>query len=471
MSQSLPQSQLGGIKTKSLVDGFARVSIIDERASDALNLNPVDTVWGRKSGRPIYDRLPGVSQAYKEEYAGEIRRGLVYIDSEFGSYTGPGSLEVGSWQDDARVLVVYSGTITWAKGQVPTNTLALNLENVVDGGIQDGSYQLGYYLDEAIPETAGNNSYAVESYSLADSVTVYSTNRVAKDHPLRYMVSDAVDGYWTPSEYSDAGDYTDGSWVTYDFTAPSAAKTFELRAPSPALASARCNLYRSNDAIVWELADSVLARDGIWTLDNSGAVSRYYRFYFWGGKVAVSEVRYTGDALYPNRRPTGPISSAEIFLEPEFDEISRPHILLGIITVRNFKITSVQDTRSFTSTKYEPVASWLTDFQDTSLRKLITDISSYANLYLAPSTGAAQFYDELLGAGVTLASEVSTPTISFPSEIELHAPTEVMGQPASTSLVGPPGVYYLGEPLDASDLAPKAYVDLSFIPTLDNGKF
>lgn len=471
MSKILPQSQLGRVQTKNLVDGFAKIGVIDERASSVLNLDPVDTVWGRPNGRPVYDRLPGISQGYREEYAGEASRGLVYIEPQFGKYSGPGSLEVGIWQNDPKVLVIYSGVITWAKGQIPTSTLAVNLETIIDGGVEDGSYQVGYYLDEEIPTDVGEALFSVSSFSLAGSSTVYDTNREAKDHPLELVFSDSPDGYWTPSEFNQAGTYSAGSWITFDFTTKVTASTFEISALNPNLATARCALYRSDDAIIWELADSVVSRDGVWTLNNSEASSRYFRAYFWDGKVTVSEVRYTGNALYPNRRPTGLISSAKIFLEPEYDQINRPHILLGLVSVSNFELTEIRDTRDFTSLKYEPVASWLTDYQDTSLRRLITDITDYANRYLAPSTAAASFYDDLLESGVTLASETSTPTISYPAEIELKPPTEVMSQFESTSNVSPVGVYLLGHPVDSSDLVPKNYIDTSFIPSLDNGKF
>ena len=90
MSQVLPQSKLGKIVTKPLVDGFARIDVANSEALDILNLSPVSTVWGRSSGRPIYDRLPGISQGYREEYFGEVGRGLVYVEPQFGVTFGPG---------------------------------------------------------------------------------------------------------------------------------------------------------------------------------------------------------------------------------------------------------------------------------------------------------------------------------------------------------------------------------------------
>ena len=471
MSQPLPQSKLGKVKTKAFVDGFARISVIDDRASEILNINPVDTVWGRRSGRPVYDRLPGVSQGYKEEYAGEVGTGLVYIEPQFGKYSGPGSLEVGIWQNDPKVLIVYSGTITWAKGQVPTSTLAINFETVIDGGIQDGEYQIGYYLDESIPADTGTTKFEVTAYSLAASTTLYSTNKIAKNHSLAYCISDNTDGYWTPTEFNDAGAYSDGSWIVFDFTAPVKTSSFEVIGLNSQLTTAKCALYRSDDAINWELADVTSASGNKWVVNNSEGTSQYYKLYFWDGKVTVSEVRYSGEAFYLNQRPSGPISSAQIFLEPAYDQIDRPHILLGLIRVQNYEITSLQDARNFTSTKYEPVASWLTSFQDDVLRKLITDISGYASLYLSPTTGASSFYEDLLQSGVELGSELSVPRVVFPNEVELDPPTIVMNQQVETSTVNPSGIYYLSSPTDASDLSPKSYVDQTFIVTLDDGKY
>lgn len=500
MSQTLPQSQLGGIVTKPLVDGFARVEVANREALEILSLTPVDTVWGGPFGRPIYDRLPGVSEGYREEYFGEIGRGLVYIEPQFGTSTGPGSLQVGAWQKDPRVLVVYNGTITWAYGQVPTSTLAINMETVVPGGIQDGSYQVGYYLNRVPPDEVRYSKYSVEDYSLGGSQTVYATDKEARYHPVLSMFSEPSDGSWRPSEFGDAGAYDDGSAVTMDFTETVVAGEFVLVASTPAQATAYCALYSSDDAIVWHLQDSVSPRDGRWVVrSSSSAGARYFRLFFWGGEADVAEVRYTGEALFQNKRPTGAISEAEIFLEGEYDQIDRPHILLAVITVSNYEITSIRDERSQTSRKYEPVASWLTDFQDRSLRKLITDIEGYSELYMSPIGGAYQFYEQLLEENFVLESETKTPVVNFPSAIELEPGWtslidpgletdpldeglatnpqgfEIAGENVeiqlSNSAVTPAAVMLLAPPTDAGDMANKAYADIAIVPSLDNGKF
>ena len=500
MSQVLPQSKLGKIVTKPLVDGFAKIDVANFEALKILNLSEVSTVWGRSSGRPIYDRLPGISQGYREEYFGEVGRGLVYVEPQYGSSVGPGSLQVGALQNDPRVLVIYNGTITWAYGQIQTDTLAINLETIIDGGIQDGSYQVGYYLNRVSPDEAKYSKYEVQDYSLGASQTIYAASAEAEYHPVLSIFSEPSDGSWTPTEFFKAGDYADGSYVTMDFTEPVVAREFSIRATSPQLATARCALYASDNAIVWTLQDSVTARDGIWAPQSQNEIgNRYFRLFFWDGTADVSEVRYSGEALFRNQRPSGFTSEAEIFLEGEFDEIERPHIVLAIITVSNFRVPEIRDTRSQTSIKYEPVAGWLTEFQDTSLRFLISSIEDYSSLYMSPLGGGELFYEKLLEENFTLGPDTATPQITFPSNVELEPGWIVVGEAAlgsdpigdavatnpqgfviigteipffqSNSSVQPNQIILLAEPTLPSSLATKAYTDFALIPSLDNGNY
>jgi hypothetical protein len=500
MSEVLPQSELGRIVTKPLADGFAKVNVANQEALEILALTPTSTVWGGPFGRPIYDRLPGVSEGYRREFFGERGRGFVYIDPQFGSSVGPGSLQVGAWQEDPQVLIVYNGTITWAFGQIETNTLALNLSNVVPNGIQDGSYQIGYYLNRVDPDKATFSKFAVENYSLGASETIYAADAEAKYHPVVSMFSEPSDGSWKPSEFGETGDYVDGSSVTMDFTEAVVAKTFTLVAAETGLATALCALYSSDDAIVWNLEDSVAPRNNEWILNcglNDGA--RYYRLFFWGGEADISEVRYTGEAIFRDRQPVVPRSEAELFLEGEFDQIDRPHLVLAIVTVSNYEITEIRDTRSQTSIKYEPVASWLTEFQDSSLRFLITSIENYSSLYMAPTATLDTYYERLLEENFVFESETKTPVITFPSSIELEDGWILIGdalletdplvenlavdpsgliidgqeiaQFQSNSSVTPFNIILLAEPTAAEDLATKVYADIALIPSLDNGQY
>jgi hypothetical protein len=175
--------------------------------------------------------------------------------------------------------------------------------------------------------------------------------------------------------------------------------------------------------------------------------------------VEVEEVKYTGEAIFPNRRPIGPVSTVELFMEGLFDEIDRPHILLATVTVKTFEVVQITDKRVSTPSKYEPVSRWLTDFQDVSLKNVFTSVEKYSEKYLSPLTGGSDFYDDLLQSDFTFQSETRAPEIYFPLRIE------------NIEDAAPTGIILLLDPELDSDLATKIYSDTTLVPSLDNGQF
>jgi hypothetical protein len=167
----------------------------------------------------------------------------------------------------------------------------------------------------------------------------------------------------------------------------------------------------------------------------------------------------------------GPISVTELFLEPAFDQIDRPHILLALADVRNFRIVELQDKRSTTAIKYEPVARWLTDFQDTTLRSLFTDVEQYSNRYMSPVDGAKSFYDGLLESNIVISDDILTPTIIFPEIVRQKESEFVSGVQVQANNITPLRVILLEDPEDASDLATTIYAEQTLIPSLDNGQY
>lgn len=498
MTEVLPESSLGPIVAIPAVTGLSRFDIISDEARDVKDLKPVPTVWGLDRGRPIYDRLPGVSEAYRLDYFGDEKIGLVYIDPQFGTLSGPGSLEVGRLPDDGSILIIQSGTITWSYGRIPTTGLAIDLKSIVSGGVQDGAYLVGYYLNYSQPESLDYALYRVENYTLSNTPSIYEASSEANYYPIDFAFSEVDDGSWRPERNGEAGDYGVGSSVFLDFTQPVRAESFTFAGSE--ISTARCALYSSDDAIVWYLEDQEYF-DGSWRLRVSrDTPARYWKFFFWGGLVEVNNILYTGEALFPNQRPSGPVSTAEPFLEDDqFAEIDRPYILLAQVEVKEQQVVTVTDLRRQTSTKYEPVAKWLTDFQDTSLRSLVTDISEYSTRYLAPQTSCEDMYLELSSETFLLDSEVNKVEIFFPESVELEEgwktlnDGELLEEPLgrglrtdptgvdifavgftiyqSNSSVAPSSIILLADPAETSDLATKVYVDSVLTPSLDNGKY
>jgi len=498
MTEVLPESLLGPIQAVPSVTGLSRFDIVSDESREVKRLQPEPTVWGYPSGRPVYDRLPGVSEGYRLDYFGDGKIGLVYVDPQFGTLSGPGSLEVGRLPDDASILIIQSGTITWSYGQIPTTGLAIDLRSIVSGGVQDGAYQLGYYLNYTQPENQSYSLYRVENYSLSNTPSVYEASKEANYFPVEYAFSEVDDGSWRPDPDGATGDYFTGSSVTVDFTLPVTAEEFFLGGSS--ISRGRCALYSSNDAIVWTLDDQRYF-DGSWRFNVSrDTPARYWRFFFWDGAADVTNIRYTGEALFPNQRPSGPVSSVEPFLEDDvFAEVDRPYILLAQVEVKDQQVVTINDLRRQTSTKYEPVAKWLTDFQDKNLRSLVTDISEYASRYMAPPTACEDMYLELSSETFLLESEIERAKIIFPGYVELEPgwnvilDAELQDDPLartvradpggidifadavtfyrSNSSVKPSEIIFLSDPTEDEDLATKFYVDFKLIPSLDNGRY
>jgi hypothetical protein len=165
--------------------------------------------------------------------------------------------------------------------------------------------------------------------------------------------------------------------------------------------------------------------------------------------------------------------------------------------VKDKKIVSITDRRKISSIKYEPVASWLTDFQDSTLKKIFSAVESYHLEYLSPTSGAVGIYEELLNAGFVLGDEVGSTGVTFPDEIALKegsaviSNADILSDPLeqalvvdpnaftiigegipfyrSSSSISPLAIILLGEAIEDSDLMTRSLVDSAFTVELDNG--
>lgn len=422
---ALPQSQIGPVRTALFADTEPVVKFLNPDAARAIGFLPTPTVWGRAAGRPIYDRLPAVSGAYVTDTT-QPDRVKIFIENQ-NRATGAGTLQVGIWDRDPGILVIQSGTLVWSKGPVDVQALAVKLSALNEGGgLQDGEYQVGYTLRYEADNSAKYKEYKVEDYSLAASATVYGATAAAEQNPVEVAFTDELDTSWRPSDSGYVGGYDEGESLILDFTEPVKAERFKLTASAPEYATAKCSVYWSDDGVIWHLDDVVWEpKGGVWDMTVSEQEKRrYWRFFFWSGVVDVREFAYTGTALYADQRRTGSISVAEPYLDELYEEIEGAYILLATIEVRDNALVRVEDYRlsQITYERFQPVASWLTTFQDESLRKYFTDVEKYAERWMAPPTAAYGIYDELLDEDTfEIGSDLEYPRLDLPSAVSIEA--------------------------------------------------
>lgn len=455
------------ILTKLKGDGLSREKSYTEEALKVLNKEPIRTAWGWDHGRPIYNRLPMIAEAYQKSYNSD--QAMVYLDPTVLVATGPGTLEVIKNQRNWEVLTVQSGVITWEGGEQIVQKLQVDVTGLDDGrGLQDGVYQVGYKLYErsTAPETKypGYELAFVQGGSLADIQLAFDSSGETAEHKAAYALSNLPGQSWWPNDYYGADGYLVGTHYTLDFLEPTETTEFVLNAESDKV-GANCALYVSDNAIIWKKRDQVIPDSTGWTIDAQGDPERYYRFFFWDGKVSIGNISYTGFGEFRDRRVFFPETTAEPYIDDMYNAIEGDYILLATFTVKNRVIDKVDDKRRVTYEKYQPVADWLTKFGDEQLRCRFDDVVRYSDLFMNPVTADYHFYEEMddsdcNGLGeITLGSVTEVPKVDYPTEVEVL-----------DSVIAPYTVDHIVEPTQAGDLVTPTYAEYKLNDwSMDNG--
>ncbi len=473
------QEVLKPVDTKLYSNGLTSVGAVSEEALYALNLQPHRTACALESGRPIYDRLPAESQEYKKGYDSD--QAYVYINPKNNLAIGKNTLQVVRDSTKPSILFVNDGEITWKKGQLIVDTLTIDVSTLnFNKGLDDGAYQFGYILGEADPTVSslvpGYARATLKDSVLGDVALDFESSSDSQYYESFQAISEnslSNNKGWRPVSTSEAGTYNNGSWYVLDFQAEVLAEEFTLSTdlPNP---SASLAIYYSDDAIIWEKTAEVKPTNTGWqsSIQKVGR-HRYWRFYFWDGLVSVSEIRYTGEAYVPDKRVSATSVTATPYLDGLYEEIAGDYIQLASFEVKQRRIGSIQDLRNVTNIKYEPVADWLTDFQDSSLKCLFNLVENYSTQCLNPTTANYHFYNELdgntcSGDGQFLLGPESDSDIDFPYLVEFSC-TDGSTAPCG---VLPKQVLQVAYPEVDSDLANKAYTDFTLNDfSLDNGLY
>jgi hypothetical protein len=409
-------------------NGLVQPKIATEEALAVLNKKPIKTVWGQAYGLPVYDRLPGIEQAYKIEAGPDSA--YVYIAPNFQSRQGPGSIQPQRADSNGAVFIMENGTITWSQGQVEVPRLTVDVSLLNNGrGLEDGEYKAGYLMDYSVPAVPARSFAYQEDALLSEAYLAYASDRDVINHEDFAALTDEVSEAWWSKEDSKSGEYTDGAWYVLDFKEPVWPERIQFVSQPGERATAKLAVYCSDDAIIWDKQGQIEPVGNSWTFQNTmttGVKKRYWRFFWWDGYVSVGNILYTGEALYEDARKNAPVSGALPFIDNLYEEIDQVHLLVATFVVKNQQILSIIDQRRFIQRKYEPVAQWLTSFEDLMLRCYFEDVEQYASLYMAPPTADYHFYQELdtnacSGGGfISVGDEPQPPLVPFPDVVELY---------------------------------------------------
>lgn len=380
------------------------------------NLQPLQNEWV-EGGRPIYDRLPAVSERYKLYYGLDGNAAYTYI-APGNAYSGPGSLQVQKSADD-KYLIIQDGTIVWKKGNVRVDPVIIDLKLV---GLQSTKYLIAYqlYIDDS-PFVA---EYEVEDFSLSgeEMLIQASTDSVSgwRYSPLYAFTSDDreewrnYDGFFS--------DYSEGAFITWETKFLNSYRSIKLRCPSGSSASGTASLFYQN------CRDSSPSQeycsDYDWQFQQTVAVSadengQFFEFIVespspqkgwkvtWSdSKVSINQITVSG-TLSLVRRPSTALTYTQLVAYPqesvpqfttnmEGEEVPLSFCKLALVDTNEvYEVTRIQDARETVSTDYEPIADWLTEAWDSNLTNLYSQVKNYVPYWVDPGTSMKQEYEDL----------------------------------------------------------------------------
>jgi hypothetical protein len=388
-----------------------------------LEARPTEWVLG---GRPIYRRLPAISETYQIDFfnvvpaantavADTVRDiGYVYIPWGEG-YTGPNSLAVVA-SDTNKALIIKPGNIVWKYGTSPVLSTLIDLETL---GVISGRYLVAYQLiydDSPIP-----NLYQVENFALTGQ-------------PLDITSStDSVIGWRYPAVNAFLNN-TNNFWQNKDTLLPTYAQpTTAYLQWTSTLASAYSQLVLrcpASTAYTGTATLSYVADTGTATVStvevSTDKTGQYFQFDIQvpslqeGWKVDFSNLDVTIQSITVSGLVTqltpqaAPSARSALVIYPENsvpstvknsagETIPATYCELAYVDVSNgFSILNIEDVRYVIHRDYVPVADWLTRPFDNNLINLYEQVSNYNTLWMAPPSSMKQEYAALKEYQITV---------------------------------------------------------------------
>lgn len=396
-------------------------TFLSSQYSSVYKLDPLPTEWV-PGGKPIYNRLPGVSERYRKDFPFDDNVAYVYVPPQV-SQSGQISMKVEA-SGENKFIVIQGGTIVWKYGAIPTDPVIVDLEQV---GIGSAKYLIAYqlYYDDSPVKAQYEvsdfnlNGYRMDIRSNTDSVVGW---RYTPD--LAFLQSGSV--YWGNYDGKFPA-YSQEAVLSWQLPLPAAFSKITLRCPLNTVYTGTATLYYATcpdpGAEFCEYPD--------WTFVNTVEVSKdtesqYFEFNIetpvnckgwkvvWtDDKMSIRSILVSG-VLTLEKKPAAfqtkyalvayPLNSIPTkFINGEGQEV--PLILCELAYVDiddSFQILKIQDRRQIVLTSYEPVAEWLTRFWDSNLTHLFDSYSDFSKNWMNPVSSMRQEYDQLGGEGIVV---------------------------------------------------------------------
>lgn len=394
----------------------------------ANNLEPSPTQW-IPGGRPIYRRLPAVSETYQIDFFNFVSPPNTAVAAELENigyvYIAPGNqlanftCEVTA-SDNKQSVIIQGGNIVWEYGKTRVQPALLDVAQL---NLNSGRYVLTYQLE--YDDDSRPLIYEVSEYSLTGQTLTLDSSTDSL-YGWKYKTENAFlnsDAYWTNYDLS----YTGGpqpttAQLTWVSSLPSAYTKIVLRQPVNVSASllTTAKLEILSEGVWGEAAiASLVQNEGRFSYEFdlvNPVFTRGWRVSWTNPqnvpRVYVQDISVTGQTSIL-RKPSGPSPLASLAIYEENllpPEVTYCNLAILDITADQ-KIEKVEDRRSLIFRDYQPVANWLTDYWDGNLVNLYTQVENYQETWMSPEFCLFGEYEKLIEYGIYLPGEIPSANI------------------------------------------------------------
>ena len=414
MSQQLTPVS-GGVQVVQTTTSESRLLVLSPQYVDVKNLHSRPTEWV-PGGRPIYRRLPAISETYQVDFfnlvpapntavAAEVEDvGYVYIPWGEG-INGPTSIEVVS-SNNREDILIKSGIVVWQYGKNPVTPVIVNLKELE---VLSGKYDLAYQL--IYDDSPKENLYSVENYSLSGlplTITSSTDSVIGWRYPaVNAFLFESANRWSNQDSYFPSYSQPPSAYLQWESNLTSAYSKITLRCMPGTSYTGEATLYYVVNS------EEVLVSSASVSSDSAGQFFEFnvekpsfelgWRVEWSDLSVSIQSVTVSGvvTQLEPQASPSTRCTLVmypsgtlpESVVNSDGNKVKATYCALAQVDVNNnFTLEDITDVRYIIHKDYVPVADWLTKPFDDSLIDLYEQVDDYSNLWMNPTMCMKQEY-------------------------------------------------------------------------------
>lgn len=422
MSQTLTPVNGGALPEVQTTTAVSRLNVLSPQYVKTNRLESRPTQW-IPAGRPIYRRLPAVSETYQIDFFNVVTESNIlgntftkegiekvgYVYLPYGaSIDGAGSASVLAAQGN-KALLLQAGVIVWEYGKTEVLPTVVDLE-VLD--IIPGKYDVAYQLlydNSPIPQL-----YSVTDFSLSGlplTVTSSTDPVTGWRYPAVNAFLNSTSLFWSNEDtYFPSYSQPSEAYLQWESDLEQAYSTVTLRCPPGTAYSGTATLSYVDGATLTPVQTVNILKDGTgqyftfspeeevlqsgWRVTFSDVVTSIQSIVV-SGKLTLLQPQAAPSprarlVMYPsNTLPATVINSSGEEIPATYCRLAQVDIVTG------WTVEDINDVRSIIHRDYTPVANWLTAPFDEDLINLYEQVSDYSALWMSPPACLKQEYAKL----------------------------------------------------------------------------